>query len=269
MKKLIVLLFLVNCTLLAQDMKFIGEAAPGRLVFCKAENVRWAYLNDKQLDTGDGDVFVFGFDRNDTGEYLLKVKFYDGKVVLKKFVLPEREFNVQRIKMQQKFVTPPQEEDERIKRESNILREARKSIGEIKDPLFDVGFMRPVEGGWISGVFGSQRILNGIPKNVHNGMDIAAIAGTPVYAMTDGVVVLAADDFYYSGNFILLDHGQGLNSMYLHLSKKDVKAGDKVKKGDKIGEIGSTGRVTGDHLHWGVQWYNKRVDPADLLNIRL
>lgn len=268
MKNLLLLLFL-SFAINAQSLEIIGTPEPGRLIFCKADNIKWAYLNDKLLDTDDSGLFIFGFDRNDTGEYLLKVKHGEGKVTLKKFMLPERKYNVQKLTVKKKYVTPPQTEDERIKREREVVVEARKKIGEIKEPLFADGFIRPVEGGYISSVFGSQRVLNGIPKNVHNGLDIAAINGTPVYAMADGIVRLAADDFYYSGNFILLDHGQGLNSVYLHLSKKDVKDGDSVKKGDKIGEIGSTGRVTGPHLHWGVQWYNKRVDPADLLKLQL
>ena len=124
-----------------------------------------------------------------------------------------------------------------------------------------------MKGGRVSSVFGSARILNGIPKNAHNGYDIAAPIGTSVYAMTDGIVRLAADNFYYPGNYILLDHGQGLNSQYLHLSKMIVKKGDRVKKGQKIGEIGTTGRSTGPHLHWGVQWYLRRIDPARLLEL--
>jgi len=102
---------------------------------------------------------------------------------------------------------------------------------------------------------------------MHNGLDIAAPRGTPVYAMTDGIVRFVADNFYYSGNFILIDHGQGLNSSYLHLSRTFVKEGEFVKKGEKVGEIGTTGRSTGPHLHWSVQWFGKRIDPAILLKI--
>ena len=167
--------------------------------------------------------------------------------------------------MKKELVTAPKSQNERIVKERKIIKEARGKIGEVKEALFAEGIIRPVKGGRLSSVFGSQRVLNGTPKNPHNGLDIAAPRGTPVYAMTDGVVLLAADNFYYSGNFILLDHGFGLNSSYLHLSKKFVKAGDYVKKGQKIGEIGTTGRSTGPHLHWSVQWYGKRVDPAGLL----
>ena len=104
---------------------------------------------------------------------------------------------------------------------------------------------------------------------MHNGLDIAVPRGTPVYAMTDGVVILTADNFYYAGNHIILDHGQGVNSFYLHLSKILVKEGQFVKKGEVIGKVGTTGRSTGPHLHWGVQWFSKRVDPARVLKIKL
>ena len=146
---------------------------------------------------------------------------------------------------------------------------AQSKIGELQTPLFRKGFIRPIKGGRISSVFGSQRILNGIPKNMHNGLDIAVPRGTPVLAMADAVVNLTTDNFYYAGNYIVLDHGQGLNSMYLHLSEILVEEGQRVNKGDVIGKVGTTGRSTGPHLHWGVQWYSKRIDPEHILNIKL
>lgn len=269
MKKSLFILLLLFISVYSQDLKLIGKAEPGRLVFAYADNVKWAYLNDTKLDTENSGYFVFGFDRNDSGTYTLKVKLESGKVIIKRLTLPGRKFIEQRLTVKQKYVTPPQEENDRLKREREISRKAKEKLGEVKEALYTEGFQRPVDGGYISSVFGSQRILNGVPKNVHNGLDIAAMTGTPVYAMADGYVRLAADTFYYSGNYIFLDHGQGLSSYYLHLSKKDVHDGDFVKKGEKIGEIGSTGRVTGPHLHWTVQWYDKRVDPADLLKIKL
>jgi murein DD-endopeptidase MepM/ murein hydrolase activator NlpD len=136
----------------------------------------------------------------------------------------------------------------------------------VKEALFAQGFVKPIEKGRISSVFGSQRILNGVPKSPHNGIDIAVPSGTPVKAMSDGKVILSADDFYYAGNFIILDHGLGLNSMYLHLSQTLVEEGQYVKKGEIIGKVGTTGRSTGPHLHWSVQWYNKRVDPDSVFN---
>ena len=261
-----ILFFLTN--LLADEVNFVGEFKPGSLIFGKGDDVVQVMLNSRILDLDESGNFVFGFDRDEKGIQYLKVKFESGKSLIRRIVLPNREYNIQRINnMKSKYVTAPNTEEERIKREREIINIAKKKIGDEKKALYKDGFIRPVEGGVLTSVFGSQRILNGVPRNAHNGLDIAAPTGTPVYAMADGIVRLAADNFYYSGNFIILDHGQGLNSSYLHLSNKDVKEGDFVKKGQKIGEIGTTGRSTGPHLHWSVQWFGKRTDPALLLKI--
>ncbi len=270
MKQILILLtlFLLQAVLIAQPVEFTGKFSQGNLVIGKAENISAAYLNDRKLEVDESGLFAMGFDRDDTTSYYLKVQFNDNRAYVKKIKPAKSKYRIQRInKMKKKYVTPPTDAFDRIKNERKISRAAWKKVGDVKNALYKNGFMRPVEGGWISGVFGSQRILNGIPKNIHNGTDIAIFEGTPVHAMTDGVVVLAADDFYYSGNYIILDHGQGLSSFYLHLSKKDVKAGDVVKKGQKIGEVGTTGRSTGPHLHWGVQWYSNKVDPQQLLKM--
>ena len=252
----------------AQELSLLGKVEQGSLLIGKAETAEKVWLNDERLLLDKSGNFLIGFDRDDTSSYLLKIKYQSGKVQLKKLVPAKRAFKIQKINnMKKELVTAPKSQNERIVKERKIKKDARSKIGRVDSALYSSGFIRPVEGGRISGVFGSQRILNGIPKNIHNGLDIAAPKGTPVYAMTDGIVRLAADTFYYSGNFILLDHGQGLSSVYLHLSKKDVKEGDLVKKGDTIGEIGQTGRSTGPHLHWGVQWYNKKIDPQGLLDL--
>lgn len=267
--KLLILILTINVSLSAQNVKFFGKFEPGNLVIGKGENIDWVVLDGLELQVDD-DSFVFGFDRDDSSEHLLRIKFKNGKLKLKKFLLPEREYNIQRINnMKKKYVSAPNDELERIKKERKIKKEAREKIGKMGKSYFKSGFIRPVKGGRISSVFGSQRILNGTPKSPHNGTDIAAGRGTPVYAMADGIVRLAADNFYYSGNFIMLDHGQGLSSVYLHMNKLNVEDGERVKKGEKIGEVGTTGRSTGPHLHWGVQWFDKRIDPMGLLEINL
>ena len=263
-----VLFLICACAIYSQDIRLIGELKPANLIIGIGENIEMVQLNDKPIFVDDGKYFTFGFDRNSSGEHLLKIKIKDSKVILNKILLPERKYKVQKINnMKKSLVTAPKSQNDRLVRERKISREARERIGEIGDALYKDGFIKPVKTNRVTSVFGSQRVLNGVAKNPHNGLDYGAPRGTPVYAMTDGFVQLAADTFYYSGNYILLDHGQGLNSFYLHLSKKDVKEGDWVKKGDKIGEIGTTGRSTGPHLHWGVQWYSKRIDPACLLKI--
>ncbi len=128
------------------------------------------------------------------------------------------------------------------------------------------GFILPIEGR-ISGHFGNQRIFNGVPKSPHTGVDIAAPEGTPVKASGDGVVILSGKDYFYTGNMVVIDHGQSLQTIYAHLKKAAVKEGDTVNKGDIIGYVGQTGRATGPHLHWGASLNNVRFRPHSLLDI--
>ena len=261
--------FFVFSVTAAQELIISGSFVPGNLLVGFAENLESIMLDDTQLSHDEG-VFLFGFDRDDKGEHYLKVKLSDGKSIIKKIILSERKYKIQRInRIKKKYVTPPGTEMKRIAKERKILKKARNGIGKTVNAYFLSGFIRPVKGGRITSVYGSQRILNGVPKNPHNGLDIAAPKGTPVFATTDGIVRLTGNNFYYNGNFVLLDHGQGLSSIYLHLSKISVKEGEIVKKGQKIGEIGTTGRSTGPHLHWGVNWFGKRIDPASLLKLDL
>jgi len=250
----------------AQSVELKGDIIQGGLIFGMAENIKSILLDGKPIMFDDSGRFVLGFDRDDTTTHLLIVEM-DEKTVLKKLVLPRRKYKIQKInKMKQKYVSPPKEVEERIIKEREISRAAKKQIGEVDVALFKNGFKKPIQGGRISSVFGSQRILNGVPKSPHNGIDIAAPRGTPVSSMASGKVLLSADNFYYAGNYILIDHGFGINSMYLHLSESLIKEGQLVKKGEVIGKVGTTGRSTGPHLHWGVQWFDKRVDPNSVFN---
>ena len=158
----------------------------------------------------------------------------------------------------QKMVTPSAEDLARIKREGALIREARQRDSD------GVGFSQPFEWpfpGIVSGVYGSQRIDNGTPMAPHLGVDIAAPAGTPIHAPADAVVSIA-DDYFLDGGFTLLDHGHGVSTCYLHQSKRMVKAGDRVVRGDVIGLVGQTGRATGPHTHWGLNWFQVKLDPS-------
>jgi len=266
---LILLLFFCHSAFSQNKIELIGKAHPGHLMIGKTMNNSTVYLNDKQIKIDSNGVFVFGFDRDDIGKQILKIVFDDGSVETKELILQKRDYDIQKINdLEQKYVSPPKDILEKIEKETKMITEARKKIDSTTIAYYNSGFMRPVEGGRISGVFGSQRILNGEAKNPHNGIDIALPSGTPVYAMADGVVCIKGDDFHYNGNFVLLDHGQGLNSVYVHLLKTFVIDGERVIKGQKIGEVGSTGRSTGPHLHWGVQWYKKRIDPLSVLELK-
>jgi murein DD-endopeptidase MepM/ murein hydrolase activator NlpD len=159
-------------------------------------------------------------------------------------------------------VTPPPEIAARIAREQAQVAAARTRDDDRGD--WRGTFARPVAGR-VSGVYGSQRVLNGIPKDPHYGLDLAAATGTPVRAPAGGVVTLAERDLYLTGGTILLDHGHGVTSVFLHLSRIDVEVGERIARGDVIGAVGATGRASGPHLHWGLNWFDVRLDPAALL----
>lgn len=272
MKKNIALFFIFFLSLsksfLSQEVKFYGSAKAGGIIIGNGEKVAAAWLNNKKLQVDKSGTFIFGFDRDAEGIYKLRIKLKNKKIIKYEYRIEKRVYDEQRLTLQNKFINPPKRELKRIRNEIKKIKNARTKIGRLKTALFKVGFKYPVDSINITGVFGSQRILNGKPSNIHNGIDFAAKEGDSVYAITDGIVRLAANDFYYNGNFILIDHGQGLSSIYLHLSKIFVKNGQKIKKGELIGLVGSTGRSTAPHLHLGVQWYNKRIDPMSLFEIK-
>ena len=166
-----------------------------------------------------------------------------------------------RIRVNPKFVVPPEGELPRIQREAKMLNELFAKPPSAR--LWAPGAVRPVEGASVSG-FGVRSVLNGQPRGPHTGQDLAAGTGTPVYAPTPGTVVVARG-LYYSGNTVIVDHGHGLFSTMAHLSAFDVTEGDRVAKGDLLGKVGATGRVTGPHLHWAVRLHGDRVDPLKLL----
>jgi len=176
----------------------------------------------------------------------------------------EKDYKVQRIDgLAKKHVTPPKEVYERIKQDNKLIVKAR-SVDSGLD-FFTKDFIKPVENSIITGVYGSQRILNGIPKSPHYGLDFAGKEGTNVKAMLDGVVTLSEQDLYYTGGTIIFDHGHGVSTLYMHMKDIFVKNNQKVKQGDVIGTIGKTGRATGAHLDIRLNWYDIKLDPASVL----
>ena len=165
--------------------------------------------------------------------------------------------------MDEKQVTPPEEVYERIKKENKLIAEARAIETDLD--FFKDKFIIPVDDAIITGVYGSQRILNGKPKWPHYGLDFAQKEGTPVKAMLDGIVTLAEPDLYYSGGTLIFDHGHGISTLYMHMQKIFVKKGQKIKQGEVIGTVGSTGRATGPHLDIRLNWFGTRLDPATAL----
>ena len=212
--------------------------------------------------TGYGSV-VFGIGRDAGSPARVTVIPPDGEARTIKIAVSARDWPLQRVDgVPPRTVEPPPEVAERIRREQALVSAAR-----VEDrPLtgFAQHFTWPVEGR-ISGRFGRARVYNGKPGAPHSGMDIAAPQGTPIRAPADGVVTLAEPDLYITGGTVLIDHGHGIGSNFLHMSRLDVKTGERVEQGQVIGTVGATGRATGPHLHWGMTWFDVRIDPQLVL----
>lgn len=246
----------------AAALELQGEAVQGGVVFGQAAPGSTVTLDDRTLLVSDEGRFLFGFGRDDTGSVVLEVTEPGNPPERRSLEIAPREYNIERVDgLPPATVTPPPEVIERTRREAALVAQARKRRDNRTDWVS--GFTWPAQGR-LSGFYGSQRILNGEPRRPHFGVDVAAPTGTPVMAPAPGIVTLAEPDLYFSGGTLIIDHGQGLTSTFLHLSTVGVAVGDRVLPGDKIGEIGATGRATGPHLDWRMNWYEKRVDPQPL-----
>ena len=250
-----------NLIININDTKIIleGNFVQGGLVKGKVNKDLDVKFKEKVLrKTSDGS-FVIGFGRDHSKEANLYF-FINQNWILKKLDIKQRKYKTQVINgLEKKMVTPPKSFWDRIKKENKVIKEVRSLDSDV-DFIFQK-FDWPTKG-IISGVFGSQRILNGKPKRPHYGVDIAAPEGTDILAPTEAIVRMAEKDLYYTGGTVMLDHGHGVTSVYSHLSSINVKVGDKINKDQKIGEVGSTGRSTGPHLDWRINWFSERLDPA-------
>jgi murein DD-endopeptidase MepM/ murein hydrolase activator NlpD len=243
-----------------------GSFRQGGLVTGRTQPGATLELDGKPVRVSPDGVFLFGFGRNAKPNATLKIRLPDGHEEVQTVEVGQREYRVQRIDgLPPKKVTPPPEAIEQIVREREKKAEAFKQ--DLPEPWFRTGWIWPAEGR-ISGVYGSQRILNGEPRRPHYGVDVAGPEGTPVVAPADGKVVLAMPEMYFEGNAVFLDHGHGLKSVFMHLSALDVAEGQLVRRGERIGAVGATGRVTGAHLHWAVYWFRLPLDPAFLVSER-
>ncbi len=243
-----------------ERVRITGSFAQGGLVFGETESGADVRLDGDKIMVGEDGRFVLGFGRDSALSALLVVTLPDGAIERRAIELEDREFPVQRIDGldQSKVSGFTAEQLEKIAADRVKKDAAREKSQSLAD--WASGFDWPVTGR-ISGVFGSQRILNGEPKRPHSGLDIAAGQGTPVRAPAPGVITLAENDMYFEGGLVLLDHGHWLESAFLHLSRLDVEPGQRVEKGDIIGAVGATGRATGPHLHWSMKWRGRLVDP--------
>ena len=239
-----------------------GTAIEGGLIVARTNPENQILLDGNAIEIADNGVFVIGFHRESDVPVTLRIIAPDGTSMTSTLAASQRDYNIQRIDgLKQTMVTPPAKLLARIKADGKAVRAAREQ----ETPLGDFwrGFDWPALGR-ISGVYGSQRILNGEPRQPHYGIDIAAPRGTPVRAPASGKVTLVKD-LYFSGWTIVMAHGLGVNSSFLHLDRVDVKPGMMIKRGDLIGTIGATGRATGPHLDWRIDWQGRRIDPGLLV----
>ena len=260
--KLLLILIIFAPTQL-KAIEFKGKFLQGHYIIGLTDPSAKIMIDKIKVKVSEDGYFVFGIDRD--RKYDLTITMIkDGKKekIIKKIL--KRKYNIQRIDgLEESKVTPPESVYKRIKEENNKIGKARAINSDLS--FFKNQFIMPVEG-IISGVYGSQRILNGKPRWPHYGIDIAAKKGTLIKSSGSGTVTMAEDDLYYTGGTIIMDHGHGISTIYSHLETVLVSVGDKINQGDIIGTVGSTGRSTGPHLDFRVNWFQTRLDPMSVLN---
>ena len=247
----------------AAALELDGPLIQGGLITGRTAPDATVRLGKQKLRVSKDGIFVFGIARDAKSPLRLSVDHPDGRKEVRILEIEKRHYDIQRIDgLPGRKVSPNARDMKRIRAESKLIRAARHR--DTPETLFRGGFIWPARGR-ISGVYGSQRILNGKPRRPHLGLDVAAPVGTPVVAAAPGIVSLAEQDLFFNGGTIMIDHGHGISSVYSHLSAVDVTVGQRVAQGAPIGAIGATGRVTGPHLDWRIQHFATRVDPALLV----
>ena len=260
-----ILLILVFFTSTVQAVEFKGKFIQGHFIIGKTDPSAKIKIDKKNIKLTNDGFFAFGLGRDRKNDVVI-VKNLNGKnkKIIKKVF--KREYKIQRIDgLDKKKVTPPEEVYERIKNENKLIGNARSINSNLV--FFKEKFIQPLDNAIITGVYGSQRILNGKPRWPHYGLDFAGDLGTPIKAMADGIVTLAEKDLYYTGATLIFDHGHGISTLYMHMDKIFVEKDDIVKQGDIIGTVGSSGRSTGPHLDIRLNWFNVRLDPATVLEM--
>ncbi len=265
MKKILftISIFLFSNTLYALELK--GDFFQGNLIIGNAEPGSKIFIDKKKIKISNSGLFVFGLSKNRKNDVTIEIfkKNLSERFVKKVY---KKKYKTQKINgLPSKQVTPPKELYERIKKDNFLIGAARSVNSDLN--FFNNNFTVPIKNSIITGVYGSQRILNGIPKSPHYGLDFAAKEGTAIKAMLDGVVTLSEKDLYYTGGTIIFDHGHGVSTLYMHMKDIFVKKGQKIKQGEIIGTVGKTGRSTGAHLDIRLNWFDVKLDPASVLNL--
>ena len=246
-------------------VEFIGKFNQGSFILGKTNPKAKVKIDNKDVMVTNEGYFAFGIGRDRKNDITIRIiKDQKKEIIIKKVF--KRKYKIQRIDgLPEKKVTPPKEVYERIKRENKLIGEARSIESDLT--FFTKKFINPLDKAIVTGVYGSQRILNGKPKWPHYGIDFAAKEGTNIKAMLDGTATMVEPDLFYTGGTLIFDHGHGISTLYMHMKDIYIKKGQKVKQGEVIGTVGSTGRSTGPHLDIRLNWFDVRLDPSTVLDL--
>ena len=260
--KYIIIFLLIHFN--SQAIEFEGKFVQGHFILGKTAPGAKIQIDKKIVRVSKDGFFAFGLGRDRKNDVIITKTFNGVKNQFVKKVL-KREYKIQRIDgLPEKKVTPPKEVYDRIRKENKLIGKARAVDTDLI--YFKDKFITPVDNAIITGVYGSQRILNGKPRWPHYGLDYAQKTGTPMKAMLSGVVTLAEKDLYYTGATLIFDHGHGISTLYMHMNEIFVEMGQEVKKGDILGTVGKSGRATGPHLDVRLNWFGVKLDPGSVLN---
>ena len=260
-KFIIPLLLIFN---ISHAVEFLGDFKQGSFILGKTDPNSKVFIDDRKVRVTNDGYFAFGLDRDRKKNVLIKIKNKEKTKLIEKKVY-KRKYKIQRIDgLPPKQVTPPPEVYERIKKDNILIGKARDIDSKLI--FFKDKFIYPIDKYIITGVYGSQRILNGKPRRPHYGIDFHAPEGTPVKAMMDGKVTLAEKDMYFTGGTIIFDHGHGISTLYMHMKDIYVKIGQEIKQGEIVGTLGQSGRATGPHLDIRLNWFDVKLDPQTILN---
>ena len=250
---------------ISHAVEFLGNFKQGSFILGKTDPNSKVFIDDRKVRVSNDGYFAFGLDRDRKNNVLIKIINKKETKLIEKKVF-KRKYKIQRIDgLPPKQVTPPPEVYERIKKDNILIGKARAIDSKLV--FFKDKFIYPIDKYIITGVYGSQRILNGKPRRPHYGIDFHAPEGTPVKSMGDGVVTLVENDMYFTGGTIIFDHGHGISTLYMHMRDINVKKGQRVKKGEIVGTLGQSGRATGPHLDIRLNWFEVKLDPASVLNL--
>tara|TARA_B100000212_G_scaffold176429_1_gene132795 strand:- start:374 stop:1162 length:789 start_codon:yes stop_codon:yes gene_type:complete len=260
-KYLLLFLFIFN---FSHAVEFKGDFKQGSFILGKTDPNSKVLIDNREVRVTNDGYFAFGLDRDRKNNVIIKIKNKEDIKLIEKKVF-KRKYKIQRIDgLPPKQVTPPPEVYERIKKDNILIGKARSIDSKLI--FFKEKFIYPIDKYIITGVYGSQRILNGKPRRPHYGIDFHAPEGTPVKSMMSGIVTMVEKDMYFTGGTIIFDHGHGISTLYMHMKDINVKKGQKVKKGQIVGTLGQSGRATGPHLDIRLNWFNIKLDPMTILN---